>query len=243
MLHIISSSTTNALVMHARSTHAALSLLTRMMRASSRGAHLLHDAGQVVEVQHQVVVLRDLAGHLHDGRLLEPIRPDHAARDLRGNKSGILSCGPICGLGVYHDLHRMSVGPCVECGCILSLQAEHQAAGSQCSTAEVSNAARLCHPWLCMPLTRDGRAQSSVATLRRYRLYGARPKQRHLSRDGHHGHRVQQRISETSDQVRRPRSAGGYAHANLAGHLRIPFGRKHLSLRQAFKILRLAITL
>ena len=63
--------------------HAANMLpLTRVRGVSSTGTHLLHDARQVVEVQHQVVVLRDLPRHLYDGRLLKPVRPDHAARDL-----------------------------------------------------------------------------------------------------------------------------------------------------------------
>lgn len=43
---------------------------------------LLHHARQVGDVHHQVVVLGDLPRDLDDGRLLERVRANHAARDL-----------------------------------------------------------------------------------------------------------------------------------------------------------------
>mmetsp|Transcript_8550 Transcript_8550/g.14732 ORF Transcript_8550/g.14732 Transcript_8550/m.14732 type:complete len:568 (+) Transcript_8550:1011-2714(+) len=46
---------------------------------------LAHHAGEIVDVGHEVVVLRDLAGDLHDGSLLEPVGADHGAGHLPGD--------------------------------------------------------------------------------------------------------------------------------------------------------------
>ena len=45
--------------------------------------HLLHNAWQVPDIHHQVVVLRDLPSHLHNWRFLKGICANHPSWDLQ----------------------------------------------------------------------------------------------------------------------------------------------------------------